>query len=318
VTGQTASPQQVRAKLTVSVKEVPPALTRLHALLATFGAEVTQESSGGSVQMTVRLPPQQVQRFLDAVAALGEVTYRETSTADVRSSLAALARRRPSQQAQLEATERAVKALKAEGADASQLEATVPELRALLAQDEEEQERLEDAVARAWVDVGLTTAPPPRPSQPELSERDILFRPGARVSSLFDVGSTGTVWLWGLGLSLQPKPWLTFEAEFFRAADALSGREGADALLFSVGLDATSRLFGRGKRRFFNPHLGLRVGVSASFGRVDAVTGVSAGVELVHAQRLVVDVQLRALGQWGNRRGAHLGVQPGLTVATAW
>jgi len=321
---------RVQATVQVLVKELQPATLSLRALVSTLGAQAPQERTDRTERMTVRLPPAQVDHLLDMVGMLGEVQLRQRSVDDVRPQLDELARRRPGLMARLEAAKAANPARPPppppsmedcedgcgeDGCDGGP-RSRVDWLESELAGLDEQQRQLEDSVARAQVTVVLTTeAPPP---EPRYSDRDILFYPGVRVSSLFDVGGTGTVTLLGVGLSLQPAQWVAFEAEFFRATNALSAREGADAFIVSVGLDATSRLFGRGKRKFFNPHLGLRLGVSASFGRIDAVTGVSVGLELVRVQRFVLDVQVRALGQWGNKSGAHLGVQPGLTVATAW
>lgn len=312
---QVAAAKQVRATLTVRVRDVDAASRQLRIAASQASAEVVSERRTNTYFVALRLAPERVERFVEAAAALGETQVRELSADDVRASLDATARRRRQAAQRLERAERAALLMK-DTAEAGMLDEQVFGLQSELEGLDAERVSLEDAAARAWVEVTLTDSTPPPP--PAISDRDIAFYPGVRVASLVDLGATTNVALWGVGLSLQPNQWLSFEASFFRASGALAGRSGADAFLFTVGLDATSRLFGWGKRTFFNPHLGLRLGVGASFGRVDAVTGVSLGLEVVRLQRLVVDVQVRGLGQWLNRQGPHVGIESGVTVSTAW
>jgi len=296
-----ADEQQVTASVVVLVDDLPSASRRLFTLLE--GAEQTTDSTPSSVTSVVTLAPEEAERLLDAVAALGRVTQREL----VRTAqLATCADRR-----RWIEKER----LLLEGAKPGSADEMIRLADSLRAHRQEAAAMEECVSSRSTVTISLGSAADAVQRPPGVEPR---FFPGARFSHLLDASGTGTSGLFGIGLSVQLADVLTFEVELFRSVTALGGREGADAFLFSAGLDVPSELLGAGKRTFLNPHLGVRLGVSSMWGRVDLAAGVTVGLELVHLRALRIDAQVRAIGLLGNSAGPHLGLQSGITVAVGF
>jgi hypothetical protein len=66
------------------------------------------------------------------------------------------------------------------------------------------------------------------------------------------------------------------------------------AALFTLQTAAYSDFFGGGRRRFFNPYLGLLVGGGSLGGHSTFTAGATAGVELYRGPRLFTSAEARA------------------------
>ena len=135
------------------------------------------------------------------------------------------------------------------------------------------------------------------------------FYATATLSHLVDARSNSADGLLGAGVSVRLLKYLVFELDVYRRVNALAAPAGLDGLLLTVGADGYSDRFGSGERRFFNPRLGLRVGVSALSGRVDLAIGGAVGLEVYKTHSWNIGVQLTALVLVGNHDGPHAGIQ---------
>jgi hypothetical protein len=77
-------------------------------------------------------------------------------------------------------------------------------------------------------------------------------------------------------------------------------RENAAArsYLLTMTTATYSDFLGGGRRRFFNPYLGLRVGGASIDGNGGLAYGADVGVELVRFKLFLVEISGRALGIW--------------------
>ena len=79
-----------------------------------------------------------------------------------------------------------------------------------------------------------------------------------------------------------------------------------------MGGDIYSDYFGAGRRRWLNPYLGARVGYARILGLNDVATTGVVGLEIYKTKTFLVDMQFRLHGFFGNKQGAHVGLQPSI------
>lgn len=301
-----ADREQLSVTLQLTAPDVAAAATRLRAVLAAHpSAEQLSFLEQDSVSATIRVPPSDLTTFVDAAAGVATVARRELNRTDVTQQLDSCARSQRELRAELDRLERA----KANDADeAIRLADAVRQRRSEAASYEDECRLTIEGTDRATISIFISSSTPtPHSAEPH-------FFPGVRFSHLFNAGGAGTSNLFSLGLSAQFAEYVTFEVDLFRAV----GTTGTflDGMVMSAGFDTGSALLG--KRRFFSPHLGLRIGVSALTGRVDLATGITAGITFVRLKYFQLDAQVRLWGFFGNRAGAHLGVQSGVVASVGF
>jgi hypothetical protein len=81
-----------------------------------------------------------------------------------------------------------------------------------------------------------------------------------------------------------------------------------------LGFDLFSEALESGRRRFFNPYLGLRAGVAQTQDRLDFAAAAVAGLEIVKTRAFALDLQTRLFALVGNPDGPHGAVEPSLGV----
>jgi hypothetical protein len=164
---------------------------------------------------------------------------------------------------------------------------------------------LADRAARATVQISLRTDQP----QPQIvaEEPEARFYPGIRATYLGDYqADEGTSGYIGGGLTLRFSRSLGFEIDGLRNID--SDRRGLDIFMATFGGDVYSEFLGDGKRRWLNPYLGLRGGYARFLGTDQAVK----------SDFLEIDADVRLLGFFFGKLGAHAAIQPTLGANVAF
>ena len=102
------------------------------------------------------------------------------------------------------------------------------------------------------------------------------------------------------------EPRYSLEVDVFDdvAADGDTPAEN-NAVLATWGVGMYSDFLGRGQRRFLNPYLGFRIGYGYLGYHAFAVQG-QAGIELFKHKYMMVDVDVRATGLFGEEIDAGL------------
>ena len=148
---------------------------------------------------------------------------------------------------------------------------------------------LEHRVAFATLDIGLS-----RREGAILGPR-AKFYPGPRLSTLvlFDPGDSQRVRVGG-GVAVHFRPRLSLELDIFEGADG-----DRRSVVASLGGALYSDFLGRGKRRFLNPYLGLRLGYGYLDGSAFAFAG-GVGVELFKSKYALLDTNINVFGFAGD------------------
>jgi hypothetical protein len=114
--------------------------------------------------------------------------------------------------------------------------------------------------------------------------------PGVRFATLTLLApGTRTRTRYGGGGSLRINRYLTFDLELFPESNGDSR-----AVLATVGGALYSDYFGYGKRRFFNPYLGARLGYGYLSGQNGLLAAGEVGLELYRQPLLLVEAAVRA------------------------
>ena len=77
-----------------------------------------------------------------------------------------------------------------------------------------------------------------------------------------------------------------------------------------LGYDLYSESLQSGRRRWLNPYLGARIGLSTTQDRADFALAGVFGLEILKTSALMIDLQVRAQAMVGNPDGPHAAVQP--------
>ncbi len=271
-------------------------------------SELTLEAWGGRV--VVRLPPDEVDGFIEAISPLGTVTARSITATDqseavvdLRLRLENLERAMARYQAILEQASTVEEALK--------VEAELTRLRGEIERTKAEQQRLADRVALARITVELTPSygeesPDPQPK----------LYPGLRLSHLVRYRSDARPRVFaGPGLSLFGSR--VAHLDFDLLADLSGPMDRVDALLVSFGGDFYSDFLGRGRRRWLNPHMGYAVGYGWIERQHAFTFSLAAGVEVFKTAQVLVDTGVRLVGVFG-APGPALGVESTLSLHLAF
>jgi len=300
----TAIPEQLMIEgwITVGVDDVQLAAADIRKRVEAAGGRVTNEQlSGASKSWTgtldLRMPPGEVDGFVGWVGSLGEIRDKRVQGTDVSRQLF-------DQKIQLKNLTLTLQRLRAlldreglEMKDVLAIETEMTRLRGEIEKIEGEQRWLEDRVAFATMHISLQ-----RREGAVLGPEAKLY-PGARgaMLTLFNPGTRSRNRL-GAGLVIhtitpggkdKAEGRATLELDIFPAKD-----DEKSAVLATGGGSIYSDFLGRGKNRFFNPYLGLRVGYGYLDGSKFAFAG-TAGVELFKDKYFLVDINTRMTGLLG-------------------
>ena len=307
----------IEARVEIVVANAERAAKQVSELCRNERGMVTEQNvqsgaAGSTATLTLRVPVSQSEHFFEALHDLGEVTSELMKSQDIGKAYFDARLRLANLEAALHRYQELLQ--KAANLDETmQVEAQLERIRGEIEQVKGNLRWMKDRAARATVYLTLrenapvVAEPPPTPVA--------LFYPGLRASYLLDLrGEQGEHGYYGAGISLR-KDSAVLELDGLRRVHQAS--RGLDALIVTVGADSYSELLGGGRRRTFNPYLGLRLGYARFPAAEDAfVFGASLGLELYKSSTVRLDAGARALGFLSSK--LHLGVTPALGVNLAF
>jgi hypothetical protein len=277
----------VTAEATVEVDEVAGFLRLAREQAGALGGSVASESLSGagsraSATMQLRLPPARVDAFFTWLAHAARVESRRIEANDVSRQFfdEALAIEN------LRLTARRLQALLDRGGslqDVLQIERELTRVRGELERLEGAHRSLGDQAARATIELRVGGA-----QDPATAAEKLFLVPAATLLGFVDArGRQGARAGGALGLMIVPQ--VSAELQLFP-------QHGAEerAWLMTLAAGTYSDLLGGGRRRWWNPHLGLVVGFGNVGGHGGSVIGASAGVEIHRSRYLLIDLQGRA------------------------
>jgi hypothetical protein len=300
--------------LVLEVERVAETAAAIRARVEGSGGRVMEEQVGGDAtsrngQVQVKIPPAEVDAFLAWVTEQGELRSKRIQSTDVSRQLF-------DQVIALDNLQRTLDRLRSlldrEGLSMQEILAIEQEMTRLRGEIERikgEQRFLQHKVALATLTIQLQ------------QHEDAVFLgedaepklyPGPRVSTLYllDAGGRTRTRLGG-GAVVHMYERTNVELDVFTDPD-----DTGTAVLATVGGDIYSDFLGRGRRRFLNPYLGLRLG----FGYLERPTfafGAGAGVELYKNRYVMLDLNVRAMGLAGDG-GLDTAVVGGAAVVVAF
>ncbi len=280
----------VEGWLTLEVDEVPEAATAIHKYIEDAGGRVMREQlSGGSRswsgQLQVKLPPGKVPAFITWLGEKGTIKNKNIHAQDVSRTLF-------DQQIALDNYERTLARMRTlldrqglEMKDVLAIETEMTRLRGEIEKLKGAQRFLQHRVALATLDIHI------RRREGVILGAQAKFYPGPRFSALvlFSPGERERMRLGGGVAIHSPIPRLTWELDVFSAPEGES-----TSVLATFGGAFYSDFLGRGRRRFLNPYLGMRLGYGYLDGSAFVVTG-GGGVELFKHKYVLVDANVNAV-----------------------
>jgi hypothetical protein len=306
------------AQLAVEVKDVTQAANRVVALVQSHEGSITkdQRSSGNqsTAEIIVRVPSERFDAFVAEIATVGEVRNRNIKALDtglehrdlgilVGNLEAALARYRDLLQKATEPLQVLV------------VERELERVRSDLDRIKGRLAFLKDRVARATVSIALHSHQP-QPDAPPSGQKPQIS-PGLRGLSFIDVRESGTSGYLGSGLTVRlPRSGgenargLILDVDVMRACCKARPERSKWAYNILLGYDLYSESLQSGRRRWLNPYLGARIGLSTTQDRADFALAGVFGLEILKTSALMIDVQVRAQAMVGNPDGPHAAVQP--------
>jgi hypothetical protein len=304
--------------LRLEVDAVAKAADTLRAKVAEVGGRIVTEELNASDNASygrigIRLPPEKALEFLDWLEKQGDVVSRRLQATDVSKTLVDYAIRLENLELTLRRLQDLVKRDGINMQEVIALEREMERVRGEIERLKGEQRWLLDRVAYATIEVQLATK-----QGVVLGGPKAKFHPGPRASMIFltDPNMRESTRL-GAGVSLHIERSFQLDIDFFAAPEGATMDEDDDTWVFiTAGGAAYSDFLGRGKRRFLNPYLGLRLG----YARMDDsrfVLAGEAGLELFKHKYVMVEAAVRALGTM-NGDGAEGVIQTTAAVIFAF
>ena len=287
----------VEAWLSVEVENASETAEALRALVEKSEGRIVSEQVTGaaeswSASIQIRLPPRAVHSVIDWLGDQGDITSKRIQGTDVSKTLF-------DQELALQnltvTMERLRKLLDAGGLqmkDILEIEKELTRLRGEIERIKGEKRFLEDRVALATVNVGLS-----RRAGAVLSPKAKIY-PGPRfaVLTLFGAGDRQQNRLGG-GVAMHIAiPRLTLELDIFDDVDSSADHpRESHAVIATWGGAIYSDFLGRGEREFLNPYIGFRAG----YGYLDYhafALQAEVGLELYKQKHMLIDANVRATG----------------------
>jgi len=288
----------IEAWLSVEVDDVKAAAVALRTAVEQAGGRVINEELGGAAtswsgRMSLRLPPGATDELFATIDKLGTITSKRVQASDVSKQLFDQELALTNLQKTMDRLQQLLAREGLEMKDVLAIETEMTRIRGEIERIKGEQRWLEDRVAFATVEVNLS-----RRSGVVLGP-EAKFYPGARVSMLTLLDRNGRKRnRIGGGMSIL-WPQSTSPGSPARGGlelDVFPGPEGEKtAVVVTAGGAAYSDFLGRGKRRFLNPYLGLRLGYGYLDGSAFVFSG-TAGIELFKHKYFMVDANVNLMG----------------------
>ena len=312
----------IEANLHIEVDTVAAAADALRAISKRFDGLVVEDTlkeqpSGATARITIRVPSQRAEPFLDALTGVGRVRSREVSARDIGKEYFDAELRLENLTATMKRYEEILKQAK-DVNEILRVEAELSRLRAEVEQTKGNLRWLGDRAARATVHVNLSTLRHEIPVAPPVREPQAKLYPGLRLTELTSFGGErGTASYLGAGLSATFSRHFALHLDGLRAIGTGSPSHGLDVVLLSIGGEMFSDYLGGGKRTFMNPYLGYNAGYARFTGQNEGFAGITAGVELWKTKNVVIDAEARAFVLIG-AEGAHGAIQPAVRASIAF
>jgi hypothetical protein len=313
----------IEANLKIEVEAVPAAAAALRAAAKRFDGLVVEDTlneqpAGSTARMTIRVPSQRAESFLDALDGVGRVRSREVSARDIGKEYFDAELRLDNLVATMKRYEEILKQAK-DVNEILRVEAELSRLRGEVEQTKGNLRWLGDRAARATVHVTLSTIRPEIAVVAPVSEPEAKLYPGLRLTELTDFrGERGTTSYLGAGLSATFSRHFALHLDGLRESGTGSPTGGLDVMLLSIGSEMFSDFLGGGKRKFMNPYLGGNIGYARFTGQNEGFAGVTAGVELWKTKTVVLDAEARAFVLVFGSEGSHAAIQPVLRASIAF
>ncbi len=300
---------KVEARITVEVDKVADALVAARKLVAERGGQLVSDVYSDArhergAALTIRVAAGETSALLSALGELGRVRSQRVSADDVSREFhdSQIVLRN------LELTMARYEELLKKASDVKEMLAIEAELARLRTEIDKVKGGLvflSDRVARSIIYATLQ----PKPSSPESVSQD--FFPGVR--GAFHRDLTAKVGAIGGGVSLRGRAPVGVEA---LVLSPLTGPQ-SPLLLVTFGGDVYSSKLGGGERRYLDPFLGLRAGVSYTRGRTEAIVPLGLGLDWLKTEAVVLSSDVRVSAMFASKRGLAFAVTPtlGLNVA---
>jgi hypothetical protein len=294
----TASNQQLIVSGNVTVRTVDVAgmvrLVRDHAISVgglIVSEHVTGNAEEGNAQMSLRLPPDAAEPFIDWLSAQATLESRTLQATDVSRTYTDQALAIKNLQITMGRLQELAARPNTDLKDILEVERELTRVRGEIERLEGEHRMLGDRIARATLSVSIL--PKRGAHSPDIHvEPELKFEvvPHLTVFHFLDDRSRAQT-RGGGGVSLM------FSRAFTLDFTALPEHAGdARSFLFSASVAAYSDFLGGGRRRYLNPYLGLRVGGGEINDHGTFSFGGEVGVELLRYKMFLVDVTGRLLG----------------------
>lgn len=317
---------EIEARFAIECESVTASTAKLRDAVAAHGGTITMDYSETQLHSTagtleIRVPIREYEKLVVEMSGVGTVRSREVKAKDVAKDY---------HDAQLLLTnlEAAMKRYEELLAKASAvpeilaIEREIERLRARIDRVKGDINWMKDKVARATIRVRLF--PIPNAEDVPLATRS-AFYPSLRGAMLFDIrgekdrygyagGGIGLAWH---GESGNPR---AIVVELDLARHAFTDRPPGSRYTYIglTGFDLYSDMLGGGRRRFFNPYIGLRAGYVQSEGSGDLALGGLIGTDVWKSKNALLELGVRALALIGNDRGTHLMLGPHLAFDFAF
>jgi hypothetical protein len=311
------------AQLAIEVEDVPTGADAVIALAREYKGFITKDErftyGNPRAEVLVHVPAAGFDGFIDALARVGQIKSRRMLTTDAtveHKDIEILV-------ANLEAAQSRYREILQRATDPGQILAVERELERVRTDLERIKGRLDflrDRVAYATIAVGIARMSSAEPEAPGAGYQPMMAT-GVRALTLIDVREGGTLGYGGAGLTLRfPRSTgdsgrgFALDVDVMRACCGAVPARSAWAYDVLTGLDLFSESLGSGGRRWFNPFLGVRVGVAQTQDRIDFAAAGVIGVDVLKTRALLVEVQARLMALVGNPDGPHGAVQPQIGV----
>ena len=281
----------VEGWVSLRVDEVPEVAAAIRTQVEALGGRLTNEQlSGGerswSGRVQIKLPPDRVDEFLAWLAERGDIENKRIQGTDVSRTLFDQQIALDNMQLTLDRMRKLLDKEGMEMKDILAIEKEMTRLRGEIERIKGAKRFLEYRVSMATLDINLR-----RRDGVILGRAEAKFYPGARLSTLWLLDPDGReATRFGGGAVVHVIPRLTFELDVFKSTETES-----TAVIATFGGALYSDFLGRGKRRFLNPYLGVRLG----YGNLDGSAFVFAGgggVELFKHEYFLLDAGVNFVG----------------------
>lgn len=310
---------EIEARLTLQVDDVVRAAAELRRLTTARGGDVVEEAlhdaaSAPRGQLTLRVPSAAADEILREIAAVGSVTARQVTAQDVGKRYFDATLRLENLGWSLARFEQIL--ARANSVDEIlRVEQEIARVRGEIESIKGELRYLRDRTARATIHVALVG--PEAIVELPIIKPQAKFYPGVRAAYLHDLWNDDDgEGFAGAGVSLRFARAFSLDIDGLRSG--ADGASGLDVFLATLGGEVYSEYLGAGRRRWFNPYLGLRGGYSRLRGRNEIAAGGTLGVELLSTALATIELDARFYGMFGTSAGAHLGIEPALAANIAF